>query len=163
MGKSKWSTEDTSMLINHMESRMVEFTTGVKEKFYSSFLISSGLRFWKQQVKTKCSELVSTYKTWRDKFSASGFGVEETDGGSISEMLAAKFPYYSRMDEIFGSRPNITPPVLLEAGLQQADSSWDTVVGSEQLQESAIPVALSSRALTPGLTANNSCEVPAIT
>jgi hypothetical protein len=116
MVKPLWTTSDTHALINHMESNFTLYTTGVKQTFYGSFVSYSATEFTREQVKTKCQELERKYKSWHDKFQASGFGLEETEGDSIADMLGTKFPYYYRMEDILGSRPNVTPPVLLELG-----------------------------------------------
>jgi hypothetical protein len=115
MGRVMWSDDDVHSLINHIEGNITTFTTGVKSTFYTSFISVSKTPFTTIQVKTKCMDLERKYKLWKDKFSASGFGLEDTDAPSFVEMLSSKFPYFHRMDEIFGHRSNITPPVHLES------------------------------------------------
>ena len=49
----------------------------------------------------------------------------------VLEVLEKKFPYYYVMDEIFGSRHNIVPPILLDTGNNDPQySSVEILLGS---------------------------------
>jgi hypothetical protein len=84
------------------------FYTSVKEKVFANTKTTS-------QIKTKCLELESKHKEFSDKFNQSGFGVDQIQSSSIQDMLKKKFPYYSRMDELFGTRAKIKPTLLIQS------------------------------------------------
>ncbi|KAE8960689.1 hypothetical protein PR002_g30130, partial [Phytophthora rubi] len=96
-----------------------DYTTGVKERFYEGardFLSSHEHVKTKKQCKTKCGELESGYKQYKQKLAQSGFGLQVSDPPSIKEMLQKKCPFYYEIDEIFGQRHNTNPPVVMEPG-----------------------------------------------
>ncbi|KAE8913369.1 hypothetical protein PF005_g2033 [Phytophthora fragariae] len=115
MVNKSWSVEEEYTLLEFFSSHLDQYTKGVITKFYESALVALPLKS-ATQVKSKCIELESSYKTYKAKLSRSGFGVNATDPSSIKEMLSKKCKYFYEMDDIFGSRHNILPPIILEPG-----------------------------------------------
>ncbi|KAE9269954.1 hypothetical protein PR003_g30987 [Phytophthora rubi] len=119
MVNKRWAAEEVHLLLNYLSNHVRDYTTGVKERFYEGardFLSSHEHVKTKKQCKTKCGELESGYKQYKQKLAQSGFGLQVSDPPSIKEMLQKKCPFYYEIDEIFGQRHNTNPPVVMEPG-----------------------------------------------
>ncbi|KAF4040455.1 hypothetical protein GN244_ATG07316 [Phytophthora infestans] len=132
MVNKRWSAEEEYALLDYLSTHLDEYTKGVKSKFYEAALTVLPQKS-ATQVKTKCTDLESTYKSYKTKLSRSGFGLKTTDPTSIKGVFACyafcfvgqlmllhrqtllkKCKYFYEMDEIFGSRHNMVPPFALE-------------------------------------------------
>ncbi|EEY70248.1 uncharacterized protein PITG_22037 [Phytophthora infestans T30-4] len=113
MVNKRWSAEEEYALLDYLSTHLDEYTKGVKSKFYEAALTVLPQKS-ATQVKTKCTDLESTNKSYKTKLSRSGFGLKTTDPTSIKDMLLKKCKYFYEMDEIFGSRHNMVPPFVLE-------------------------------------------------
>ncbi|KAE8995434.1 hypothetical protein PR001_g20123, partial [Phytophthora rubi] len=151
MVNKRWSIEEEYTLLEFLSSHLEQYTKGVKTKFYESALVVLPLKS-ATQVKSKCIELESSYKTYKAKLSRSGFGVNATDPSSIKEMLSKKCNYFYEMDDIFGSRHIILLPIILEPGTtvrnglilprQPADAAFASTVATPVAPHTLVPTNL---------------------
>ncbi|XDV25462.1 hypothetical protein PO909_029378 [Leuciscus waleckii] len=115
----KWSDEDIERLINWRIANDALFTgkrnaaiKGFEAFVHQSNLLGKVSAAW---VKKKWENLKQNYKDLKCLQS----GVS-TEGG---ELTAASWKWYGVMDAALGSKPSITPPVLIQSGDQDVGSS----------------------------------------
>ncbi|KAE9015322.1 hypothetical protein PF011_g7664 [Phytophthora fragariae] len=86
MVNKRWTAEEVHLLLNYLSNHVRDYTTGVKERFYEGardFLSSHEHVKTKKQCKTKCGELESGYKQYKQKLAQSGFGLQASDPPSL--------------------------------------------------------------------------------
>ena len=156
-----WDDSEVEILVRTLGTHTALYNTGVKQKFYQlacDLLPNKNI----QQVKTKTTDLLSKYRSWKVKLNASGYGVgalDECDSdtfSSISEMLQSKFPQFGALDDIFGSRANVNPLVIAQsAPPDSTDSVMERVVAGQQDESPAA----APRATPTKRTANGDAQV----
>lgn len=177
MGRRLWTDGEVHLLLDYLGRDVQAYTAGVKERFYASakkYLDEAGHSKSASQIKTKLGELESSYKAYKMKLAKSGFGVKASDPTSIKGMsffaacthfasntmfcsfVRKKCPYFYEIDEVFGSRHNITPPVVMEPGRTTVFGSSTAALPSADAPErepmsSLEPDTASETAVTPTL------------
>ena len=131
---SNWTDAETSYLLelwrdNFPTSKKSNRTVwdAIAKKLNSIFKDNKGIPSYRTgtQCKARIKYLQAKYKRVKDHNSRSGNNRES-------------FEYYDEMDEVLGSKPNITPKEVVECGLVE-DANAAGVGDSETSPESNIP------------------------
>lgn len=98
-----------------------------------------------RQILNKLAYMEKRYKEIRDEFSASGYGVMQMGEGSLKITVERKFPLFFSVHEIIGSRTNIEPEYVVDAGGQDVvDGSQVALTTSGTRSSSAGAVVIGS-------------------
>jgi hypothetical protein len=106
-----WSDTETDALLEWLSvpANYLSYCNGTKTKVCA--VIAAALKTKTQsQVENKIKNMIRDYKKATDWRNATGRGVEEA-GGTIEAELNRRCSRFADLDAIFGTRPNVNPPL----------------------------------------------------
>lgn len=106
--QSKWDVDNTKLLIDLVKAKSHQFESSAFKAPYLYSLISLqlydfGLKFSGKRCQSKMESLRSEYRTEFDKANRTG-------------AAPSSWPFYSKMNELDGGKPNMIAPVTTSAG-----------------------------------------------
>lgn len=113
MAIEKWSDDETSSFLAYWQDHMEEYSKQ-KISFYQAAARSLGTKEWKS-VKNRCEHLDRKYAKIKQKMSASGFGIRETDPPTLRATIMKEFKWYYEMDDLLGKSTHVSPLVVVDS------------------------------------------------
>ncbi|KAH9109663.1 hypothetical protein LEN26_013981 [Aphanomyces euteiches] len=130
----KWTDDETNNFLAYWNDHMDDYMKQ-KMSFYQAAARSLGTKEWKS-VKNWCEHLDRKYTKIKQKMSASGFGVPETDPQSLRATITKEFKWYYDMDDLLCKSKHANPLVVIDTC-----RSSDEVEENYHAQDITIPMA----------------------
>ncbi|KAG9410473.1 hypothetical protein AC1031_018512 [Aphanomyces cochlioides] len=108
----KWTDDETNSFLAYWNDHMEEYSKQ-KMAFYQAAARCLGTKEWKS-VKNRCEHLDRKYSKIKQKMSASGFGVRETDPPTLRATITKEFKWYYELDDLLGKSTHVTPLVVVD-------------------------------------------------
>ncbi|CAK4093299.1 unnamed protein product [Aphanomyces euteiches] len=110
---NKWTDDETNNFLAYWNDHMDDYMKQ-KMSFYQAAARTLGTKEW-ISVKNRCEHLDRKYMKIKQKMSASGFGVRETDPQSLRATIKKEFKWYYDMDDLLCESTHANPLVVIDA------------------------------------------------
>lgn len=121
LGSRKMTHEIEEEVLANWGEHVTEYYEGIRRRVFKKIalklneMLQEEPFYTEKQVENKITYMEKRYKSVKDKFSASGFGVEDLTERSMRTQVERMFPLFFKVHQIIGRRATIAPAATTAA------------------------------------------------
>lgn len=121
LGSRKMTHEIEEEVLANWGEHVTEYYEGIRRRVFKKIALKLNEMlheepfYTEKQVENKITYMEKRYKSVKDKFSASGFGVEDLTERSMRTQVERMFPLFFKVHQIIGRRATIAPAAATAA------------------------------------------------